>query len=205
MTQIYSLFQYLLVLQMSDFFFYLTLGWQHIINVDATDHLLFVVVLTVRYSFALWRELLTLITAFTIGHSLTLALSVMQVFSMPQPLVEMIIPFTIVVTAFLNFVYPEKSSRQQLISYVTALVFGFFHGMGFAGAVKFSLASEQNLAIPLFGFNTGLELGQLVLVLLLLLIGWAVKELFRLNFTYYVWILSLLAMLAGFQMIVSRF
>ena len=154
---------------MTDFTFYFHLGWKHIISLDALDHLLFITALAALYSFAQWREVLVLVTAFTIGHSLTLALSVYNMIRVDSVLVEFLIPLTIVITAALNLM--KRNSSRLWLNYILALFFGLIHVLGFANTIRFMLASDQQIGIPLFSFNLGLEVGQIVVVLILLLLS----------------------------------
>ena len=149
---------------MSDFLFYFKLGWEHIISIDALDHQLFVLALAAVYIIKDIRQVLILVTAFTIGHSLTLALSVLDVIRFPGKWVEFLIPCTIVITAVNNLVQLNKKGRSARINYYLALGFGLIHGMGFANAIRLMLAKDQALGLGLFGFNVGLEAGQIVVV-----------------------------------------
>lgn len=162
---------------MGDFGFYFGLGWEHIISGNALDHQLFIAALAAIYLLKDWKQVLVLVTAFTIGHSLTLALSVLDIVRFSPVWVEFLIPVTIVITAFSNLFQKKFTARTIRINYFLALFFGLVHGMGFANAVRFMLAKDQNLAWSLFGFNLGLEAGQIVVVLLLLLVTHAIVTL----------------------------
>ena len=156
---------------MNDFIFYLKLGWEHIISLDALDHQLFILALMVVYSFNDFKKLLILVTAFTIGHSITLALSVLDVFRIPSDWIEFLIPLTIVITAFDNILLRKKTQNLIKMNYWLALIFGLIHGMGFANLARMTMAEEQHIAVPLLGFNIGLELGQIVVVSVLLILS----------------------------------
>jgi len=156
---------------MKDFIFYLGLGWEHIASLDALDHQLFLTALAAIYVFADWKKVLILVTAFTIGHSLTLALSVMDILRFADAWVEFLIPVTIVLTACYNLITKKSSGLTLRWNYLIALLFGLIHGMGFANTIRFMLSSDQQLWIGLLGFNIGLEIGQLLLVLLLLTVA----------------------------------
>ena len=117
---------------MQDFIFYLKLGWEHIISLDALDHQLFVLVLVAVYSFGDWKKILVLVTAFTIGHSITLALSTLDIIRISSDWVEFLIPLTIVITAFDNIIFKGNQSKLMRINYFLALFFGLIHGVGFA-------------------------------------------------------------------------
>ena len=164
---------------MGDFGFYFGLGWEHIISADALDHQLFIAAIAAIYLLSDWKQVLILVTAFTIGHSLTLALSVMDIARFPTNWVEFLIPVTTVITAFSNLFQKKFTPRSIRINYFLALFFGLIHGMGFANTLRVMLARDQNLGWSLFGFNVGLEVGQIVVVLILLLIAQVVVNLFR--------------------------
>lgn len=156
---------------MSDFYFYFVLGWQHIISADALDHQLFIAALGVLYLFTDWKRVLILVTAFTIGHSLTLALSVLDLLRFSTSWVEFLIPCTIVITTCSNLFQQEFSRKSVRINYFLALFFGLIHGMGFANTIRFMLAGDQSLVTGLLGFNLGLEAGQVVVVTGLLIVA----------------------------------
>lgn len=156
---------------MSDFGFYFGMGWEHIISADALDHILFLGVLCAGYQPHQWKRVALLATAFTIGHSLTLALGATGVVILPADVVEFLIPCTIVFTALYNVFRSRKEDKAGL-AYAFATIFGFIHGLGFANALRMIIAGDQNLAWSLFGFNIGLEAGQLLIVFLLLILSY---------------------------------
>jgi hypothetical protein len=166
---------------MQDFGFYFGLGWEHIISTDALDHQLFIAALAAIYLLKDWRQVLILVTAFTIGHSLTLALSVTDVFRFPSDWVEFLIPVTIVITAFSNVFQKKFTSRSIRINYFLALLFGLIHGMGFANSIRFMMAQDQDLGWSLFGFNVGLEAGQIAVVLVLLLLAHVIVNVLKVD------------------------
>jgi len=164
---------------LEDFILYLKLGWEHIISLDALDHQLFVLVLILAYSLNDFKKILILVTAFTIGHSLTLALSALDILRVPSDWVEFLIPLTIVLTALDNLILRNQSKTLMRLNYYLALIFGLIHGMGFANTIRMTLAQEQSLFMPLLGFNIGLELGQIVLVALFLLLSFIMVRLVK--------------------------
>src|SRR5690606_25867927 len=166
---------------MGDFGFYFGLGWEHIISADALDHQLFIAALAAIYLLSDWKQVLILVTAFTIGHSLTLALSVLDIMRFPTNWVEFLIPVTIVITAFANLFHKKFTKSTARLNYFLALIFGLIHGMGFANTLRFMLAKDQNLGWSLFGFNVGLEVGQIVVVLVILLVAQVLVNIARVN------------------------
>ncbi len=161
---------------MSDFGFYFNLGWEHIISRDARDHQLFILALAAIYLLKDWRQVLVLVTAFTIGHSLTLALTIFNVIHFPSNWIEFLIPCTIVITAISNLFQKNFTPKSVRINYFLALFFGLIHGMGFANKLRVILAEDQSIGWSLFGFNVGLEAGQIIVVMIVLLISFVIKS-----------------------------
>ncbi|MBC7418177.1 MAG: HupE/UreJ family protein [Pedobacter sp.] len=155
---------------MQDFFFYFKLGWEHIISLDALDHQLFILALIAVYSYKNSKQVLILVTAFTVGHSLTLLLSVLDVIRFSSKYVEFLIPVTIVITALTNLFKKNYSKKAVNINYFLALGFGLIHGMGFANTIRMMLSRDEYLGWGLFGFNVGLEFGQIFIVLIILFV-----------------------------------
>ena len=190
---------------MQDFILYLKLGWEHIISLDALDHQLFVLVLVAAYSYSEWRKILILVTAFTIGHSVTLALSTLDVIRIPSDWVEFLIPLTILITAFDNILMRNQPKNLMLLNYYLALIFGLIHGMGFANTARMTLAQEQNIFTPLLGFNIGLELGQVVVVALILLIELLLIKFFKLKKVNWMVFASFITLLISLKICIERF
>ena len=189
---------------MQDFLFYLQLGWEHIISKDALDHQLFILALIAIFSFRDWKKVLILVTAFTIGHSLTLVLSALDVFRFPSDWVEFLIPCTIVFTALDNIIFSKNKKKLIQLNYYLALLFGLIHGMGFANSVRMMLASEQDITLPLFGFNVGLELGQIVVVAIALFIHYIFSEVLKLSNKIWIYIISVPIFIFALKMALER-
>lgn len=189
---------------MQDFIFYLKLGWEHIISLDALDHQLFILALIAVYSYNDFKKILILVTAFTIGHSITLALSVLDVFRIPSDWVEFLIPLTIAITAFDNILMRNKQSRLMKMNYYLALVFGLVHGMGFANLARMTMASEQSIFMPLLGFNIGLELGQIVVVIAFMILFFILLKVFRVQKKDWVMFVSSGVFALAMQMCLER-
>ncbi len=189
---------------MQDFLFYLQLGWEHIISKDALDHQLFILALIAIFSFRDWKKVLILVTAFTIGHSLTLVLCALDVFRFPSDWVEFLIPCTIVFTALDNIIFFKNEKKLIQLNYYLALLFGLIHGMGFANSVRMMLASEQDITLPLFGFNVGLELGQIVVVAIALFIHYIFSEVLKLSNKIWIYIISVPIFIFALKMALER-
>lgn len=151
----------------SEFQLYFVLGKDHILDyANGYDHILFVVALCALYGVKDWKQLLILITAFTIGHSITLALATLSVISVNTAWIEFLIPLTIFITAGSNLFKKESSlaARGLQINYFFALFFGLIHGMGFSNYLKALLGKDESIIIQLLAFNLGLEFGQIIIV-----------------------------------------
>jgi ABC-type antimicrobial peptide transport system permease subunit len=163
---------------MSEFQAYLKLGFDHISDLAGYDHILFVVALCAVYRISQWKNILVLVTAFTIGHSITLALSALNVVKFKPEIIEFLIPVTIFLTAMFN-VLRKGEQRKFMLNYFLALFFGLIHGLGFSNYFKALLGAEENIVQPLFAFNIGVELGQLIIVAIILAVGYLVMNIFK--------------------------
>jgi hypothetical protein len=181
---------------MSEFQAYLQLGFNHITDSLGYDHILFIMALCTVYTLIDWKKVIVLVTAFTIGHSITLALATLGMVRVNPDWIELLIPVTIIITASLNFFYKvQKASLEQRekasnIRYPLALFFGLIHGLGFSNYLRSLLGKEADIVNPLLGFNIGLELGQLIIVFIILSIAFVMIELLRVQRISWIHILS---------------
>ena len=169
---------------MTDFEIFLPLGFQHITDLKGYDHILFVIALCAIYRLKNWKKVAFLVTAFTIGHSITLALATLNLITYSTKLIELLIPITIVLTCLINFFHKSAEysldiEKPSLFRYPVAVMFGLIHGMGFSNYLKSLLGKEQSIWQPLLAFNIGLELGQLVIVVIVLIISSLMLDIFR--------------------------
>lgn len=165
---------------MSDFQLYFNLGLDHITDPGGYDHALFLVTLSAVYQIKDWRRVILLATAFTLGHSLTLALTAMGWRFIPVETVEVLIPVTILLTAIFNIFNNPSRGISHWWSFVIAAVFGLIHGMGFAGFFVTMIAGmEENILELLFYFNLGIEAGQIGIILVFLGITWLAISIIR--------------------------
>ena len=174
---------------MGDFGFYLREGFLHITDWKGYDHILFVLALCLPYPAKNWRQVLILITAFTIGHSITLALSVFNRILISSSWIEFLIPVTILITALENVRRNNTDQTQNRWRYGSALLFGLIHGMGFSNYLKSMLGKDESIITQLLAFNVGLEVGQLLIVLAVFLITFVFVQLLnikRSNWTLFV-------------------
>lgn len=191
--------------KMSQFQIYFEEGREHILNYQfGYDHILFIVALCALYLMRDWKKLLILVTAFTIGHSLTLALSVLDIIPVNEKLVEFLIPVTIFITASSNLFKNENDidkSNVQL-NYFFALLFGLIHGMGFSNYFKAILGKDRSIVSQLFAFNLGLELGQIIIVVIFLTISFLFVDLFGVNRRD--WKIVISSAIAGMALVLMR-
>lgn len=184
----------------STFRLYLELGFQHISDLNGYDHILFLVALCAIYTVQDWKKLLILVTAFTVGHSVTLALSTLDKVSIRTELIEFLIPVTILFTCVFN--YFQRNSLQKStpmhVRYASALFFGLIHGLGFSTYLKSLLGKNQNIVLELLAFNIGLELGQLIIVFVTLLVAWLATNLAKIK--QYDWILLISGAVGGISL-----
>ena len=184
---------------MQDFLFYFQLGWQHIMSWEAADHLLFITALIAGYLHKKKQQLFGVISAFTLGHLITLGLSAYDVIRFSSKYVEFLIPLTIIITAGKNMLNNKVS-----FNYLFALTFGLIHGMGFANTIRFMLAQDQQIAIPLFSFHIGLEAGQIIVIAIILGLSYFITNYILRSPKKWEWILSAIAIAGGIYMCFER-
>jgi hypothetical protein len=196
----------------SEILTYLRLGVHHIADLKGYDHILFVAALTVAYRPRDWHRLLWLVTAFTVGHSVTLALATLDLVRVNARLVEIAIAATIVVTSLMAIIPAARaepgtspvSPRAQTLRYAIAAGFGLIHGLGFSNFLRSILGEEESLFVPLLSFNVGLELGQLAIVLAVVALGVLAERMLRLSRRSWVLITSGAITVVGSTMIAER-
>jgi hypothetical protein len=166
---------------MHDFPLYFELGWQHICDWQGYDHILFVTALCGVYLLTDWRKVLILVTAFTIGHTVTLALSALNFIHINTSLIEFLIPVTIVITSLINILKKKRSLGTIRTTYILALFFGLIHGLGFSNYLKSLLGKSTNITAQLFAFNLGLEFGQVLIVLSILFVSFILLNIIKIQ------------------------
>jgi hypothetical protein len=187
---------------MSSFQTYLQLGFQHILNWQAMDHLLFILAITCVYTLADFKRLFFLVSAFTLGHSLTLILATLELIEFSVKWIEWLIPCTILITAAINLGFKER--KKSKTAYWTVSAFGLIHGLGFSNYLQSLLGKETSVVEPLFAFNVGLELGQMIVVAIILGFGTLVMHTFNIRQRTYVLVLSSIIIGLVLPMIIER-
>lgn len=169
---------------MQEFWIFFKIGLNHVLDIHGYDHVLFLIALTVPYTFKEWSRILLLVTIFTVGHTLALVLSVFNIIVVKANIVEFIIPITILITAFYNLFTAGKSSKKESITFIgfVTLFFGIIHGLGFSNYFKTILSGEAIDKLPnLLEFALGIEAAQIIVELLVLLLSFVFQTLFRFN------------------------
>lgn len=189
---------------MNDFSFYFNLGWEHIMSAEALDHILFIAALAAIYLLKDWKQVLILITAFTVGHTITLVLSTKEMVSLDSDLVEFLIPCTIAVTAITNLFQKKFTPKAVRVNYFLALFFGLIHGLAFANMLRMLLATNQSFALSMFSFSLGLETGQILIVLGILLLSQLLVGVLNVERRHWVIFLSAAVFSLSVQMALQR-
>jgi len=183
---------------MSEFWIYFQIGLKHVLDIHAYDHVLFLIALTVPYTFKDWKRILLLVTVFTVGHTLALLLSVFGIIAVKVNIVEFLIPITILITAFYHLFTAGKATKNDglnLVFFVT-LFFGIIHGLGFSNYFKTILGgTATSKLLPLGEFALGIETAQIIVVFVVLLISYIVQTVFR--FSKRDWALVMSAFIIG--------
>jgi hydrogenase/urease accessory protein HupE len=191
---------------MSEFWIWFSTGLEHILDINGYDHILFVSLLALTYNVDKVGKLLLLITAFTIGHSLSLAISTVYNIKLNTPFVEFLIALSILATAVYHLVQYKKNENQNApLLYLITCFFGLIHGLGFSFLLKSMLSTEQSVLLPLLYFNLGLELGQLIIVLFVIIFSLLLTFLFKRPFKIYKLIIVCSIGLIALKISIERF
>ncbi|MEW5674726.1 HupE/UreJ family protein [Flavobacterium enshiense] len=183
---------------MSEFLTYFNIGLRHVLDINAYDHVLFLIALVTPYAFKDWKRVLILVSLFTLGHTLSLLLSVYGVVIIQASLIEFLIPITILVTALFHLFTAGKSGKNESITFVAlvTLFFGIIHGLGFSNYFKTILpGSASDKLLPLLEFALGIEAAQIIVVIIVLLLSYIVQTFFR--FSKRDWTLVISAFVVG--------
>lgn len=186
------------------FYAYLQLGFDHISDLKGYDHILFIVALCAVFSATEWKKILILVTAFTFGHSVTLAMAALNLIKVDPYIIELLIPVTILLTALQNFWYKPDVHRKWHLNYLLALCFGFIHGMGFSNYFRSLLGQEADIVLPLFAFNIGVELGQLAIVASVMVMDYLVVKRAGIKQQYWNYTISGIAVILSIMMFIER-
>lgn len=192
---------------MNDFWFYIKLGFEHVLDLGAYDHILFLAALAVPFTFKSWKKVLVLATIFTMAHCTSLALSAFGVVSVNVSWIEFLIPVTIALTAIFNLYQLKMSKITSAIGFhsVATAFFGLVHGFGFSNYFNMLMAEEENKLSPLLGFATGIEFSQVVIVLLVLCLTYVFVDMLKVKQKVFIAVTSLLILLITIPMLIDTF
>ena len=182
---------------LENFWFNVEYGINHVLDINAYDHVLFLIVLTVPYVFKDWKRVLLLVSMFTLGHTLSLVLAAYNVVSVNAAVVEFLIPITILIAALFNVFTAGKGAQKEKVGilFLTTLAFGLIHGLGFAREFQMLLGDTDNKLVLLLEFALGIELSQVIIVFVVLFLSYIVQTIFR--FTRRDWIMVISAIVVG--------
>ena len=184
---------------------YFKLGLSHVLDIAAYDHVLFLIVLAVVFHFNQWKKAIWLITFFTIGHSLTLALAAYDLIKVPLDIVEFLIPVTIFITGVFNILRASNTvARKEKITFFLALFFGLVHGLGFSNYFRILIGKEDDKILPLLEFALGIEAAQIIIVFSVLLLGMFLQNFFRVVKRDWVLVTSAIVIGVSMPMIINR-
>ncbi|PIB27660.1 HupE / UreJ protein [Maribacter sp. 4U21] len=192
---------------MRDFWFYIKLGLYHVLDFSAYDHILFLSALAIPFTFKHWNKVLLLATVFTVAHCFSLMLSVYEVVVMDVSLIEFLIPVTIFLTAVFNVIYIKtvQNHRNIALHVVATTFFGLIHGFGFSNYFKMLISGAEEKLVPLFGFATGIEISQVIIVLLMLALAFVVQSVLNVKYHLFVWIASIIVLLITIPLLYQTF
>lgn len=182
---------------LDNFWFNVEYGMDHVLDFNAYDHVLFLIVLTVPYLFRDWKRVLLLVTVFTVGHTLSLILAAYGVVSVNADLVEFLIPISILVISVFNVFTAGKAVQKEKVGvlFFSTLFFGLIHGLGFAREFQMMLGKSGNKLIVLLEFALGIEIAQIIIVFIVLFLGYIMQTIFR--FSKRDWVMVISAVVVG--------
>lgn len=177
---------------MNDFLLYFKFGLNHVLDLNGYDHILFLIVLTVAYTFKDWKRVFWLVTIFTIGHTISLTLSTYSVISVKSNLAELLVYITILATALFNLFTAGKNNNKTklVLLLVAALFFGLIHGLAFSNYFKVITNGVNRKMIPMLEFALGVEAAQIIIVLIVLILSFIFQTVFRFNKRDWVMVIS---------------
>lgn len=192
---------------MENFLFYIELGLNHVLDFAAYDHILFLIALSLPFTFRSWKKVLVLATVFTIAHCLSLGLSVYEIMVIDVGLIEFLIPVTIVFTAVFNLLYIKSVPKERsiLLHVLGTVFFGLIHGFGFSNYFKMLMSGEDEKLSPLLGFAAGIELSQVFIVLVVLASAFVLQSVFKIKQLYFITFASILVIIITIPMLIATF
>lgn len=191
---------------MEEFWFYIQLGLDHVLDFSAYDHILFLSALAIPFTFKSWKKVLVLATVFTIAHCASLALSVYEVVVADASWIEFLIPVTIFLTALYNFLNAKEEKKESMfVQTLCTVFFGLIHGFGFSNYFKMLMAGEESKIGPLFGFATGIELSQITIIIGVLMLVFLAQTVLKMKQSLFIVVSSAIIIIITIPMLVKTF
>lgn len=192
---------------MQDFWFYIQLGFNHVLDLGAYDHILFLSALAIPFTFKQWKHVVILATIFTITHCTSLALSAFEVMTVDVGLIEFLIPVTILLTALFNltYVFGKELSVGKFVHSIATAFFGLVHGFGFSNYFKMLMAEEDDKVMPLLGFATGIEFSQVAIILIILALAYFILDVLNVKRKLFIGIASILVIIITIPLLIATF
>ncbi|WP_350293685.1 HupE/UreJ family protein [uncultured Croceitalea sp.] len=192
---------------MQEFWFYIKLGLEHVLDLNAYDHILFLSALAIPFTFKSWKQIVILATIFTVAHCTSLAFSVYGIFSINVALIEFLIPVTIALTAIFNFsrVFKKENVTGIYFQSLATAFFGLIHGFGFSNYFNMLMAEEDNKISPLLGFATGIEFSQIIIILIILTLAFLIQSVLKVKQSIFIGVTSILIFVATIPMLIDTF
>lgn len=192
---------------MENFWFYIQLGLEHVLDLDAYDHILFLAALAIPFTFKNWKKVLILATVFTITHCFSLGLSVYELVVVDSGIIEFLIPITIFFTAIYNVFNAKRvTEKKNMQAYLIATgFFGLVHGFGFSNYFKMLMAGEEEKITPLIGFATGIEFSQILILLVVLCLTFFSGAVFKIKQPPFIQIMSIIILCITIPMLITTF
>lgn len=182
-------------------------GINHVLDINAYDHVLFLIVLTVPYLFKDWKRVFMLVTMFTLGHTISLLLAVYGAVKISSSIIEFLIPITIFIVALFNVFTSGKGAQKEKVGvlFFSTLFFGLVHGLGFAGEFRMYIGKASSKLIPLLEFALGIEIAQVIIVFLVLFLGYVFQTVFRFNKRDWIMVISAVVIGLVIPMLINNY
>lgn len=191
---------------LEEFWFNVNYGINHVLDINAYDHVLFLTVLTVPYLFKDWKRVLFLVTTFTLGHTVSLILAAFNIININSSLVELLIPITILAVAIFNVFTAGKTIQKSKLGvlFFSTLFFGLVHGLGFAGEFKILVGASDSKWATLLEFALGIEIAQIIIVFIVLFLGYVLQTVFRFSRKDWMLVISSIVIGMAIPMVLER-
>jgi hypothetical protein len=188
-----------------DFMFFLKEGFYHVLDINALDHVLFFIAVSIVFTIKQWKKVLLLVSIFTVAHTITFTLSSYNIIYINKNLVEFLIPVTILITTINNSLKSIKNQKIIRVNYYFTFVFGLIHGLGFSSYFKMLIDKNDSILVPLLEFALGIELVQILIVSVIIMLNTLVINYVKIKNKHWTLFVSFLLLIKIIPMIFNRF